>query len=84
MWAIGTGINATPAQAEEVHQYINSFIQKNYFKNENTDVKILYGGSVTPKNIKDLMLISKIDGVLVGGASLNPESFEMIVKYNKE
>lgn len=84
VWAIGTGINATPAQAEEVHQYINSFIQKNYFKNDNTDVKILYGGSVTPKNIKDLMLISKIDGVLVGGASLNPESFEMIVKYYKE
>lgn len=84
VWAIGTGINATPKQAEEVHQFINSFIQKNYFKNESTDVKILYGGSVSPTNIKDLMSISKIDGVLVGGASLNPESFEMIVKYDKE
>jgi len=84
VWAIGTGINATPEQADEVHLFINSFLLKNYFKNDNTDVKILYGGSVSPKNIKDLMSISKIDGVLVGGASLNPESFEMIVKHNKE
>jgi triosephosphate isomerase len=84
VWAIGTGVNATPKQAEEVHLFINSYIRKNYFKNEFNDVKILYGGSVTPSNIKDLMSISKIEGVLVGGASLNPESFELIVKFNKE
>ncbi|MCX7770923.1 MAG: triose-phosphate isomerase [Proteobacteria bacterium] len=84
VWAIGTGVNATPEQAEEVHLFINSFIQKNYFKNKNSDVKILYGGSVTPSNIKDLMNISKIDGVLVGGASLQQESFLKIVKYKGE
>lgn len=84
VWAIGTGINATPNQAEEVHKYINTYIQKNYFQNETTDVKILYGGSVTPTNIKALMSISKIDGVLVGGASLSPDSFEKIVNYEKE
>ncbi len=84
VWAIGTGINATPNQAEEVHEFIKSFLQKNFFKNEDINVKILYGGSVTPNNIKDLMSISKIDGVLVGGASLIPDSFERIIKFNRE
>lgn len=83
VWAIGTGVNATPIQAEEIHLFIKEFISKNYFPNEQADVKILYGGSVTPTNIKELMGIKKIDGVLVGGASLNPESFEKIIRYKE-
>ncbi len=83
VWAIGTGINATPKQAEEVHLFIQNYISKNYFQNEDVDVKILYGGSVTPTNIRELMGIKKIDGVLVGGASLNPESFEKIISYKE-
>jgi len=83
VWAIGTGINATPEQAEEVHLFIQDYISKNYFQNAHVDVKILYGGSVTPANIRELMGIKKIDGVLVGGASLNADSFEKIICYRE-
>lgn len=83
VWAIGTGLNATPEQANEVHSFIKDFLKKNYFKYEKDDVKILYGGSVTPANIKDLMKIPSISGVLVGGASLKIDSFLALVKYKE-
>ena len=72
VWAIGTGKNATPGQAEEVHLFIRKLIK--------AKIPILYGGSVNPKNIKDLISQKDIDGVLVGGASLNAKDFSQIVK----
>ncbi len=81
VWAIGTGVNATPEQAEEVHYWIKDFLQKKYLKSENKNVKILYGGSVTAENASSLMKMNNIDGLLVGGASLNIESFEKIINF---
>ncbi len=78
IWAIGTGKTATPQQANEAHMFIREWLKKN---KENTDrVRILYGGSVTPENIKILMAEPGINGALVGGASLKPDSFAKIVK----
>lgn len=73
VWAIGTGKTATPSQAEEMHNFIRGLL--------NPDVSILYGGSVKPNNIKELMSEEDIDGALVGGASLDAESFSEIVKW---
>ena len=72
VWAIGTGKNATPGQAGEVHLFIRKLIK--------AKIPILYGGSVNPKNIKDLISQKDIDGVLVGGASLNAKDFSQIAK----
>jgi triosephosphate isomerase len=81
VWAIGTGKVATPAQAEEVHIYIRKTVA-NMFGQETSDgIRILYGGSVKPENIADLMGQKNIDGALVGGASLEAESFAKIIKY---
>jgi len=74
VWAIGTGKTATSKQAQEVHAFIRSII-----KSDKT--RILYGGSVKPENIKELMQQKDIDGALVGGASLDAGSFAKIVKY---
>jgi triosephosphate isomerase len=74
VWAIGTGKTATPQQAAEVHRFIRTQMKK--------DVSILYGGSVKPDNIDALMAQEEINGVLVGGASLNPDSFARIVKFS--
>lgn len=78
VWAIGTGKNATPEQAEEVHRFIREHLQQ-VFGNEGAEVAILYGGSVTPENVGQLLSQPNIDGVLVGGASLDPEKFFRIV-----
>lgn len=78
VWAIGTGKTATPAQAQEVHAYIRKIINK--ILNEN-DVRIIYGGSVKPENIDELMTEPDIDGALVGGASLKADSFARIIKF---
>ena len=80
VWAIGTGRTATPEQAQEAHEYIRTRLREFYGKSADT-LRILYGGSVTPENIDSLMACSDVDGALVGGASLKPESFEMIVKF---
>lgn len=77
IWAIGTGKTATPAQAQEVHAFIRGLLPKEVAQ----DVRILYGGSVKPENVKELMSQPDIDGGLVGGASLKVESFEKLVKY---
>ena len=81
VWAIGTGVNATPKQAEEVHVFIRSLLSEKYDKKTAEETRVLYGGSVKPENIKDLMKEENIDGALVGGASLSAESFAKIVKY---
>ncbi|MBI5233408.1 MAG: triose-phosphate isomerase [Deltaproteobacteria bacterium] len=81
VWAIGTGRNATPAQAEDVHSFIRGLISELYGALMADNVRIIYGGSVKPENIDPLMLESDIDGALVGGASLKAESFERIVRF---
>lgn len=78
VWAIGTGKTATPGQAQEVHSYIRELLKK--VLNE-VDVRIIYGGSVKPENIDELMSEPDIDGALVGGASLKADSFARIVKF---
>lgn len=81
IWAIGTGVNATPEQAEDVHAFIRELLSKKYNNDAAKKIRILYGGSVKPDNIKSLMEEKDIDGALVGGASLNAESFTKIVNY---
>ncbi|MFH1857971.1 MAG: triose-phosphate isomerase [Candidatus Omnitrophota bacterium] len=79
VWAIGTGRNATPAQAEEVHLFIRKRFKEFYGEDFSKVIRILYGGSVKPDNIASLLLEPDIDGALVGGASLDEESFLKIV-----
>jgi triosephosphate isomerase len=81
VWAIGTGKTATPEQAQEMHSYIRSRIAKSHGGEVAELVRILYGGSVKPENIAELMEQTDVDGALVGGASLDPESFSKIVNY---
>ena len=82
VWAIGTGETATPEQAQEMHEFIRGFVADKIDKNLANNLKILYGGSVTPDNVQKLLSIPDIDGALVGGASLKADSFEKIVKWN--
>jgi triosephosphate isomerase len=77
-WAIGTGKTATPQIANETHVHIREWLSNN--KENSNNVRIQYGGSVKPENIGELIAESEIDGALVGGASLKPESFANIVK----
>ena len=79
VWAIGTGRNATPAQAEEVHRFIRARVGAT-FAEEAPAFRILYGGSVKPDNVRALMAEEDVDGGLVGGASLSADSFIRIVK----
>jgi triosephosphate isomerase len=79
VWAIGTGRNATPAQAVEVHAFIRGRLGSR-LGGAGQSLRILYGGSVKPDNVAGLMRESEIDGALVGGASLTVESFATIVK----
>ena len=78
IWAIGTGKNATPQQAEEVHKSIRELLSKMYNKNIAENTRIIYGGSVKESNIKDLMQMRNINGALVGSASLDAKSFGRI------
>jgi triosephosphate isomerase len=82
VWAIGTGKTATPDQAQEAHAFVRAEYGKIYGATSAQAVRILYGGSVKPDNAKTLMGQSDIDGALVGGASLDAESFGKIVRYN--
>jgi len=81
VWAIGTGRTASEAQAQEAHFFIREFLAGLYDKDSADTLRILYGGSVKPENIKGLMAQADIDGALVGGASLKAESFAAIVNY---
>lgn len=82
VWAIGTGKTATPAQAQEAHGFIRRQIEKRYGKEIADATRILYGGSVKPGNIDELMAEKDVDGALVGGASLDAESFARIVHFS--
>jgi triosephosphate isomerase len=81
VWAIGTGLTATPDQAQEAHQFIRGLLGKLYGDKFAKKTRILYGGSVKPSNIAELMAQPDLDGVLVGGASLEPDSFAAIVEH---
>ena len=81
VWAIGTGKTATPRQAEEVHHYLRKLITQKSGEAVGKGIRILYGGSVSPDNVKELMSEEDIDGALVGGASLKVDSFMKIVRY---
>jgi triosephosphate isomerase len=81
VWAIGTGKTATPQLAAEAHALIRGEVGKALGDALANNIRILYGGSVKPENAKALMSEEEIDGALVGGASLDPESFAAIVKY---
>jgi triosephosphate isomerase len=80
VWAIGTGLTATPAQAQEAHIFIRNLLAKKYNKEIAGEMRILYGGSVKPSNTAELMSQSDVDGVLVGGASLKAEDFLAIIQ----
>jgi triosephosphate isomerase len=81
VWAIGTGKTATKEQAQEVHAFLRRIL-KELFGDVGLAIRILYGGSVKPENISELMAQPDIDGALVGGASLKAASFASIVKFN--
>ncbi len=79
VWAIGTGVNATPDQAEEVHSGLRRLIEGEVSEALAADIPILYGGSANPDNTAELMSEPDIDGLLVGGASLDPEKFRKMM-----
>jgi triosephosphate isomerase len=81
VWAIGTGKTATPEQAQEMHGFIRSCLNESHGGPVADSIRILYGGSVKPDNISSLMSQPDVDGALVGGASLEADSFAKIVNY---
>ena len=83
VWAIGTGKTASDDQAQEVHRFIRSLVKDNFGQALADSIRILYGGSVKPANITSLMAMPDIDGALVGGASLNAESFSQIIQFKR-
>jgi len=84
VWAIGTGRNATPQQAQEAHAFIRRTLSEMADDGTAERVRIQYGGSVKPENARELMSQEDIDGALVGGASLDPRSFAEIVKAARQ
>ncbi len=83
IWAIGTGKTATPAQANEIHGYIRGLLSDGFGDIVSDRVRILYGGSVKPDNVDELMREKHLDGALVGGASLKADSFARIVQFQE-
>jgi len=80
VWAIGTGQNATPRQINQVHSRIRTYLMQSFGASTGKKTRILYGGSVKPENVDSLVVIEEINGLLVGGASLNSETFLPIVQ----
>lgn len=81
VWAIGTGRTATPELAAEAHRFLRALAAKRFTPERASAVRILYGGSVKPENIRGLMAQTEIDGALVGGASLDPQALAAIVNF---
>jgi triosephosphate isomerase len=81
VWAIGTGLNATPEQAGAVHAYLRGVLGGLYTDSIAESVRIQYGGSVKPSNARELMAMKHIDGCLVGGASLKAETFLPLLEF---
>jgi len=79
VWAIGTGKTATPKIAEEAHAFCRNCLEEIFGKKKAAQIPLLYGGSVKPENVSELTMQKEIDGVLVGGASLDPQAFAQIV-----
>ena len=84
VWAIGTGRNATPQQAQEAHAFVRHILREMSDESTADRIRIQYGGSVKPENARDLMTQPDIDGALVGSASLDPRSFAQIVKAARD
>ncbi len=82
VWAIGTGKTATREQAQEAHLFIRSLLDTLFGNPFASAIRILYGGSVKPDNVRALMEMPDVDGALVGGASLDPETFSKLVFFN--
>ena len=80
VWAIGTGLTATPDQAQEMHQYIRGLVGEKYGSNIADEITILYGGSCKPSNAREIFSKQDVDGGLIGGASLKKDDFIMIVE----
>jgi len=80
VWAIGTGVTASPEQAQEIHAYIRKIVEEKYGKDISENLSILYGGSCKPSNAKELFLQKDIDGGLIGGAALKAEDFIAIAE----
>ncbi len=83
VWAIGTGQTASLDQIQEAHGLVRKFIEERVGEAVAQHIRILYGGSVKPGNVRQIMALEDVDGALVGGASLDPESFASIVKYEE-
>lgn len=81
IWAIGTGKTASPEDAEEMCKYIREILEELYSKDLADNIRILYGGSVKPENVKEIMAKKNVDGALVGGASLKVDSFTSLINY---
>jgi triosephosphate isomerase len=79
VWAIGTGVTATPQQAQEMHAHIRSLISEKYGKEIAKNTSILYGGSCNAENAKELFANTDVDGGLIGGASLKAKDFLKII-----
>jgi len=84
VWAIGTGKTASPEQAQEVHQFIRSWLKQNVSEEVARSVRIIYGGSVSPKNADELAKQPDVDGFLVGGCSLKANEFADIIAASKQ
>lgn len=84
VWAIGTGVNATPKEAQEAQNFIRVWLKNRYGENVGDCVRILYGGSLKPENAGEIFSMDDVDGGLVGGASLEAESFIKIVLAAKD
>jgi triosephosphate isomerase len=80
VWAIGTGVTATSEQAQEAHAFVRSLIADLYGSDSAAKIRIQYGGSVKPNNAAELMACPDIDGALIGGAALDPQSFLEIIR----
>lgn len=83
IWAIGTGETATPEDAQSTINFIRKKLSEMYSVDFSKNIRILYGGSVKPNNVKELMMQKDIDGALIGGASLKADSFSKLVNYNE-
>ena len=83
VWAIGTGLTASPEQAGEVHTYLRGVLAGLYDDQTADGVRIQYGGSVKPSNVAELMAVDGVDGALVGGAALDADSFGAIIAFNR-
>jgi triosephosphate isomerase len=81
VWAIGTGKTASREQAQEVHRFLRSLIEKMFGNDLASTIRIQYGGSVKPNNIGALMEMPDVDGALVGGASLDAATFSQILHF---